>query len=140
MHNFTWKLELVSNILWVIVGLKSFKFMCHKENRFLFYGPTRALLLKIINSYKCNKWVWSVFWPNCKFIIIYFTPHDNFTSLYLDFQTFYNFECWKTCTCISLWPLWQWPLDPALQIMIIFKVPCTFTSIINPNLRQYCIF
>ena len=28
-----------------------------------------------------NKWVWSVFWPSCKFIRIYSTWHDTFTSL-----------------------------------------------------------
>ena len=31
-------------------SLKSFKFICHKENRFLFYRPTKTML-KIINSW-----------------------------------------------------------------------------------------
>ena len=32
------------------LGLKCFKFIYHKENRFLIYGPTRGLVSKILNS------------------------------------------------------------------------------------------
>ena len=80
-----------------------------------------------------NKWVC------CKFIRIYSTSHDSFTSLHVfRFSTSeHNFERQKTSTSVSLWP---WLLGPTLQIMEIFEVTCTSTSTIHPNLRQYCIF
>ena len=62
-----------------------------------------------------------------------FIPH-HLTALpvymCLDFQASYNFQRQKQLTCVSLW---QWPLGLALQIMVIFEVPFTFTSTIDSN-------
>ena len=69
----------------------------------------------------------------------FFLHHMTALPVYvcLGFQASYNFEYQKMSTCISPRPS---PLDPTLWIMVILEVPCTPTSIINPNLRQCCIF
>ena len=131
------------------LGLESFKFICLEENRFLFYGPTRAM----VRALRWNNKL-STFCPKPYFIgflicvidgfgvpfghvenLLEFIPHHmTILSVYMwvDFQASYNFERSKRSTCISLW---QWPLCQRYR-SVIFKVLCTFTSTIILNLRK----
>ena len=100
-------------------GFKTFQIhiICHEENRFLFYGPTRAMVRAL-----CRELV--TFFPKPDFSgflicvrngsgvsfgqvanLLECIPYYMATLpvyICLDFQASYNFERRKTSTCVSL--------------------------------------
>ena len=96
------------------LGLKSFKFICHEENRFLFYGPTRPwsgpyvenkkLMMILIVFLICVINGSGVAFGQVANLLQFIPYHMTALPVYmcLDSQASYNLERRKTSTCVSL--------------------------------------